>query len=154
MCQKFGQGSPPPSSSQNWLNIEFVKSGQKIWAGPSPPHWDKIQKNSYFFHETFPQTPSPSQGTQFHFQFYIFVEPVFEVTIRLNAEWKICSIEDNRAEWKYSSPSTVLKNLFSPQKFSLGLKASKSRNRGVYSWVDTTSDVQDFDADTPKFTNW
>jgi len=40
------------------------------------------------------------------------------------------------------------------EKFSLGLKASKSRNRGVYSWVDTTSDVQDFDADTPKFTNW
>ena len=30
--------------------IQFVKSGQNIWAGPSPPpHLDKIQKNSYFF---------------------------------------------------------------------------------------------------------
>ena len=48
----------------------------------------------------------------------------------------------------------VLKRRISEEKFSLGLKASKSRNRGVYSWVDTTSDVQDFDADTPKFTNW
>ena len=38
-----------------YSNIQFVKSGQKIWAGPSPPKLDKIQKNSYFFRETFPK---------------------------------------------------------------------------------------------------
>jgi len=40
------------------------------------------------------------------------------------------------------------------EKFSLGLKASLTRNRGVYSWVDTEPSVLDFDADSPKFTNW
>ena len=33
----------PPKLTQY---MQFVKSGQKIWAGPSPPHLDKIQKNS------------------------------------------------------------------------------------------------------------
>ena len=28
---------------------------EKIWAGPSPPHLDKIQKNSNFFRETIPE---------------------------------------------------------------------------------------------------
>ena len=33
----------------------LMKSWQKIWAGPSPPpHLDKIQKNSSFFHDPFP----------------------------------------------------------------------------------------------------
>ena len=40
-----------------YCNIQFVKSGQKIWAGPSPL-LDKIQKNSYFFGK-----PSPSLAT-------------------------------------------------------------------------------------------
>ena len=34
-----------------------MKSGQKIWAGPSiPHHLDKIQKKSYFFRETVPKS--------------------------------------------------------------------------------------------------
>ena len=38
-----------------YSNIQFVKSGQKIWAGPSPPLNWTTQKNSYFFRETFPK---------------------------------------------------------------------------------------------------
>ena len=35
--------------------IQFMKSGQKFGQGPPPlPHFDTIQKNSYFFRETFP----------------------------------------------------------------------------------------------------
>ena len=44
-----------PSLPKLTQYIQFVKSGQKIWAGPSPPQLDKIQKNSYFFRETFPK---------------------------------------------------------------------------------------------------
>ena len=58
MCQKIWAGVSPslpiPKLTQY---IQFVKSGRKIWAGPSlPPQLDKIQKNSYFFRETFPKS--------------------------------------------------------------------------------------------------
>ena len=50
LCRKIWGGVSPslpiPKLTQF---IQFVKSGQKIWAGPPPPHLDKIQKNSYFF---------------------------------------------------------------------------------------------------------
>ena len=37
-------------ASPNWPNIRFVKSGQKIWAGPSPPlHWTKSKRTATFF---------------------------------------------------------------------------------------------------------
>ena len=32
-----------------------MKICEKICVGPSPPHLDKIQKNSNFFRETFPE---------------------------------------------------------------------------------------------------
>ena len=55
--KKIGQGSPPrpPSPSPNLFNIQFVKIGQQIWAGPPPLHLDQIQKNSNFFRETVPK---------------------------------------------------------------------------------------------------
>ena len=38
-ANKFGQGPPPPSPFPKLTqNIQFVKNGQKIWAGPSRPH--------------------------------------------------------------------------------------------------------------------
>ena len=49
MCQKIWAGVSPSLPIPKLTEyIQFVKSGQKIWAGPSPPHLDKIQKNSYF----------------------------------------------------------------------------------------------------------
>ena len=55
-AKKFGQGSPPPSPSPNWPNIYSLwKVDKKFGQGPPPPQLDKIQKNSYFFRETFPK---------------------------------------------------------------------------------------------------
>ena len=39
-----------------WPKVHSWKVDKKIWQGPPPPHLDKIQKNSYFFWETFPKS--------------------------------------------------------------------------------------------------
>ena len=50
ICQKIWPGVssslPIPKLTQY---IQFVKSGQTIWARPVPNHLDKIPKDSYFF---------------------------------------------------------------------------------------------------------
>ena len=55
MCQEVWAGVSPslpiPKLTQY---IQFMKSGKKNWAGPSPPHLDKIQENSYFFRDNRP----------------------------------------------------------------------------------------------------
>ena len=49
--KNVGQGPPPSSPSPNWPNIQFVKSGQKIWARPSLPPliWTKSNRTATFF---------------------------------------------------------------------------------------------------------
>ena len=50
MCQKIWAGVSPslpiPKLTQY---IQFVKSGQKIWAGPSPPSFGQNPKEQLFF---------------------------------------------------------------------------------------------------------
>ena len=75
MCQKNWKGDSPslliPKLTQN---IQFVKSGQKIWAGPSPPpHLDKIQKNSYFFSENLPWEWNKNLNESAHFIASVFL---------------------------------------------------------------------------------
>ena len=42
-----------------YSNIQFVKSGQKIWAGPSPPlNWTKSKRTATFFGRNSPREPS------------------------------------------------------------------------------------------------
>ena len=42
-----------------YSNIQFVKSGQKIWAGPSPPlNWTKSKRTATFFGRPSPREPS------------------------------------------------------------------------------------------------
>ena len=48
-AKKFGQGSPHPQY------IQFVKSGQKIWAGPSPPLIGQNPKEQLLFSGDLPQ---------------------------------------------------------------------------------------------------
>ena len=55
-AKKIGAGVSPslpiPKLTQY---IQFVKSGQKIWAGPSPPLiWTKSKRTATFFREAFP----------------------------------------------------------------------------------------------------
>ena len=51
--KKFGQGSPPPQIDPIYTVCE-KRTKNLGRALPSPPHLDKIHKNSYFFRETVP----------------------------------------------------------------------------------------------------
>ena len=47
-----------------WPKMHLWKSDNNFWQDPSPPspHLDKIQKNCYFFLETFPKSQVPARG--------------------------------------------------------------------------------------------
>ena len=56
MCQKIWAGvSPSLATPKLTQYIQFVKSGQKIWAGSPPLIWTKSKRIAIFFRETFPK---------------------------------------------------------------------------------------------------
>ena len=57
--KNLGRGSPSLPIAKLTQYIQFVKSGQKIWAGPSPPlNWTKSKRTATFFGRPSPREPS------------------------------------------------------------------------------------------------
>ena len=59
---KIWTGVPPLPIAKLSQYIQFVKSGQEIWAGPSLPLiWTKSKRTATSFRETFPKATSPQR---------------------------------------------------------------------------------------------
>ena len=82
LCQKFGQGTSPPSPSPNWPNIYSLwKVDKKFGQGSPPPLiWTKSKRTATFFRETFPYWEN---NTNSSFLLETFVENFIERHYRL-----------------------------------------------------------------------